>query len=67
MKTNVAEFLLGLPNPNAMYADMAKSLGTRCKCTNCQRVVEVDPAECLRRGWPKCCGYTMTLLGKDEK
>jgi hypothetical protein len=50
-----------------LYRDMAKSLGTTCRCGTCGRVQEVDPADCLRRGWPKCCGYTMTLLGKGEQ
>jgi hypothetical protein len=48
------------------YRDAAKSLGTRCRCGTCGYVQEVDPAECLRGGWPKCCGYTMTLLAKGE-
>ena len=59
--------IIKLPDVKAMYADMAQSLGNRCQCTKCRRVVEVDPAECLRKGWPKCCGTTMRLLGKDEK
>lgn len=30
-------------------------------CRTCGRVRRVDSAHCLRHGWPKCCGYTMTL------
>lgn len=32
------------------------------RCEKCGRTMKVDSAECLRSGWPKCCGYTMTLL-----
>jgi len=30
-------------------------------CQKCGRVIQVDSAECLRKGWPKCCGETMSL------
>lgn len=30
-------------------------------CRTCGREQRVDSAECLRYGWPKCCGYTMTI------
>jgi len=33
----------------------------RVKCQTCGRTLRVDSAECLREGWPKCCGYTMSL------
>jgi hypothetical protein len=32
------------------------------RCTKCGREQRVDFAYCLRYGWPKCHGYTMTLL-----
>jgi len=32
----------------------------RCSKCGCERLVNF--AVCLRSGWPKCCGYTMTLL-----
>lgn len=25
----------------------------------------VDSSDCLRNGWPKCCGYTMTIDHPD--
>jgi hypothetical protein len=59
---NFGKVSIRIPDAKAMYRDMAKPLGTCCKCTECGRVKHVDPAECLRSGWPKCCGYTMTLL-----
>lgn len=55
-----------LPDFDAMYADMSKPLGNRCRCEKCGYQVTVDPAKCLRSGWPMCCGFTMTTLSKDE-
>lgn len=31
------------------------------RCLECGRVRKVDGADCLRHGWPECCGYTMTI------
>lgn len=36
-------------------------------CTVCKRMEKVDSADCLRTGWPKCCGYTMTLDSPEER
>ena len=30
-------------------------------CGRCRRSRVVDPAECLRSGWPKCCGVTVSI------
>lgn len=30
-------------------------------CKTYKNELEVDPAYCLAHGWPKCCGYTMTI------
>ncbi len=30
-------------------------------CHTCGRCESVNSAECLRSGWPKCCGCTMSL------
>jgi hypothetical protein len=30
-------------------------------CRSCGSTQKVDSADCLRHGWPKCCGYTMTI------
>jgi len=34
----------------------------RVKCEKCGREQSIDASKCFERGWPKCCGYTMTLL-----
>lgn len=36
-------------------------------CTSCGRVQAVNGAGCLHSGWPKCCGYTMTIDSPDER
>jgi hypothetical protein len=30
-------------------------------CRSCGSTQKVDSADCFRHGWPKCCGYTMTI------
>lgn len=30
-------------------------------CRTCRRSESVNTAHCLQNGWPKCCGYTMTI------
>ena len=46
---------------DAVYWDMAKGMGSCVRCDTCGREETVDPAVCLRRGWPRCCGFTMQL------
>jgi hypothetical protein len=36
-------------------------------CRTCGREQRVDSAECLHKGWPKCCTYTMTLDVEDVR
>lgn len=36
-------------------------------CTACGRTQRVDTAACLRSGWPKCCGQTMTIDSPEER
>lgn len=38
----------------------------RVWCRSCGGTRKVDSAECLRSGWPKCCGHTMTLDAPEE-
>ncbi len=30
-------------------------------CRNCSSTQKVDSANAFQHGWPKCCGYTMTI------
>ncbi len=36
-------------------------------CTKCGRAQRVDSENCLRTGWPECCGYTMTIDSPEER
>lgn len=35
-------------------------------CLSCGRTERVDSAHCLRHGWPKCCGETMSISSPSE-
>lgn len=39
----------------------------RVWCRTCGLSQEVDAAVCIRHGWPKCCGYTMTIPSTRAK
>ncbi len=36
-------------------------------CTTCGRPEEASSGYCLRYGWPKCCGHTMTIDSPEER
>jgi hypothetical protein len=36
-------------------------------CTKCGRSESVNSATALRGGWPKCCGFTMTIDSPEER
>lgn len=36
-------------------------------CTRCGASKRVDSAAALRYGWPKCCGFTMTIDSPEER
>lgn len=36
-------------------------------CTNCGSVERVNAGQCISVGWPKCCGYTMTIDAPSER
>lgn len=40
---------------------MGKIKGLLCRCSVCNREERAGESP-LRDGWPKCCGYTMTLV-----
>ena len=39
----------------------------RVWCRTCDRSEAVDPVQALRRGWPLCCGTSMTLDAPSER
>jgi hypothetical protein len=36
-------------------------------CTSCGRSQRVNSGVALSNGWPKCCGYTMTIDSPEER
>jgi len=36
-------------------------------CRKCGAHMQVDSSSCLRDGWPKCCGETMTIDSPEER
>lgn len=36
-------------------------------CLTCGATAKVDSGTALRSGWPKCCGFTMSLDSPDER
>lgn len=36
-------------------------------CQSCTITKEINPELCLRTGWPKCCGQTMTIDSPEER
>lgn len=45
---------------------MTTKLDSAVKCRTCGSGCSVDFAECLRGGWPKCCGATMELVKQPK-
>lgn len=59
-----ADFLVGLAGiHDRIAADVygRTGKGGRVYCRRCGGDQAADFAECLRSGWPKCCGETMTI------
>lgn len=56
--------------PIGVYKGMTESVPQlrrgRVWCVLCNRTQEVDAAECLRSGWPKCHG-TMSIDSPEER
>jgi hypothetical protein len=36
-------------------------------CRTCGSEQDVDSVSALKNGWPKCCGYTMTIDSPEEQ
>ena len=34
-------------------------------CRHCGKTKKIDNAKCMKYGYPKCCGYTMTIDDLD--
>ena len=60
----MTDFVTPMSRHQALYDEMVKShpslLRGKVWC-GCGKSRIVDPARCLREGWPKCCGGTMSI------
>lgn len=69
MSESAAKFLAVLPG--RIYADAVAAVPQLQRgmvwCTKCGRSEKVNSAGCLARGWPTCCGYTMTIDSPEER
>jgi hypothetical protein len=36
-------------------------------CKSCGSTRRIDGSQAMQWGWPKCCGYTMTIDSPDEQ
>lgn len=52
-----------IKSAGSLYGTLAKITGEfpDVYCRHCGMTTKADAARSFRRGWPKCCGYTMTL------
>lgn len=54
-----------------MYNEMASSHPSLQRgqvwCTVCGKTEKVNSGQALQTGWPKCCGYTMTIDSPEER
>lgn len=48
-------------------SDVPQLARGRVWCTVCGRTTKVNSAASMSFGWPKCCGYTMTIDSPDER
>lgn len=44
---------------------MTAAIGYLCRCSKCGREERSRP-DALTTGWPKCCGYGMTLVDNER-
>ncbi len=49
-----------------IHETAAKYLPTSVRCDVCGSGQAVEPAECLRSGWPECCSQTMSFVANGS-
>lgn len=53
--------------PEKIARDAPRVARGKVWCLLCGSSRHVDGAECMRSGWPKCCGQTMTIDSPEER
>ena len=60
-----------MTNNAALIAKLVSAVASlkrgRVWCRYCGRPKNVNSVNCLTGGWPKCCGYTMTIDSPEEQ
>jgi hypothetical protein len=60
----------GIKRLTNLHDDLARSHPKLTRrqvwCRSCDYTRKVDAAECLRHGWPQCCGATMSIDAPGE-
>lgn len=63
--------LLRLLDKESFYRSVTRSVPQLDRgivwCHTCGREEKVNAAACLRSGWPKCCGETMSIDSPGER
>lgn len=54
-------------NFSRVVAEIPQLKRGMCWCRKCGRVSHNNANFCLRNGWPKCCGETMTIDSPEER
>ena len=58
-------------NNTALIAKLVEPVASlkrgRVWCRYCGRSKKVNSVNCLTGGWPKCCGYAMTIDSPEEQ
>lgn len=71
MKTTWSESVEIIRNGAGIHSNIVdqvpKLARGRVWCVTCGKTHKVDPAQCMRSGWPKCCGATMTIDSPEER
>lgn len=67
---SLEDFMKAPARHQSLYDTIAAShpslLNGKVWCRRCHAMHTVDPAKCLRDGWPKCCGATMGIDQPEE-
>ena len=59
---NIKRLMTNVRNLHSSIANDVWGAGNKLvTCRICGNQEEINPAYCLAHGWPKCCGYTMTI------
>jgi len=67
-QNKLSELLTGLSTiHNSIVNDVPQLKRGKVWCTICGKSMKITATGCLRSGWPKCCGYTMTIDSPKER